>query len=300
MKNDKLDISEVADGVFRLELPIYFVGYPTVIYVIKGPQPVLVDPGSGSAVPGIQDALKHLAIKHLDYIMLTHLHVDHFGGAGTLSNLHPAAKVVLHPRYARHATDPARLRKVFTLIWGENFESRLGPVEAVLKERLLLPKDGDVIDVGGREFQFIYTPGHAPHHIAILDRKTRGLFCGEALGVPDFQMPAAPPNSFDLEAYIASSEKLLEMNLGLELLYYSHGTVERNPEVLIARNAWNACVYAEVVRAALMRGEEAESICRLVGEHVYANYGVRIPPRAENVTVAGLSLYFKEQELKAV
>jgi glyoxylase-like metal-dependent hydrolase (beta-lactamase superfamily II) len=299
VKNDKLDITEVADGVFRLELPIYFVGYPTVIYIIKGPQPVLVDPGSGSAVPGIQDALKHLAIKQLDYIMLTHLHVDHFGGAGALSNLHPKAKVMLHPRYARHATDPARLRKVFTLIWGENFESRLGPVEAVLKERLLLPKDGDVIDVGGREFQFIYTPGHAPHHIAILDRKTKGLFCGEALGVPDFQMPAAPPNSFDLEAYIASSEKLLAMNLGMKLLFYSHGTAEPDPDVLIERNARNARVYGGLVREGLLRGESSEELCRRVGEHVYANYGVRIPERAVNVTVAGLSLYFKEQALKA-
>ena len=299
MKNDKLDISEIADGVFRLELPIYFVGYPTVIYIIKGPQPVLVDPGSGSAVPAIQDALKQLSIKQLDYIMLTHLHVDHFGGAGALSNLHPNAKVMLHPRYARHATDPARLRKVFTLIWGQDFESRLGPVEAVPKERLLLPKDGDVIDVDGRKLDIIYTPGHAPHHMAILDRKTKGLFCGEALGVPDFQMPAAPPNSFDLEAYIASSEKLLAMDLGLKLLFYSHGTAEPNPDVLITRNARNARVYGELVREGLLRGESSEELCRNVGEHVYANYGVRIPERAVNVTVAGLSLYFKEQELKA-
>ena len=295
MKNNELEIAEVADGVFRLALPIYFVGYPTVIYIIKGSQPVLVDPGSGSAVPAIQDALKQLSIKHLDYIMLTHMHMDHFGGAGALSNLHPKAKVMLHPRYVRHAIDPSRLRKVFTIIWGENFEATFGAVAAVPEERLLLLKDGDVIDVGDRKLQVIYTPGHAPHHIAIYDRKTKGLFCGEALGVPDFQMPAAPPNSFDMKAYIASSEKLLAMNLGMKLLFYSHGTAEREPEVLIARNARNARVYGELVREGLLRGESSEELCHKVAEHVYINYGVRIPERAVNVTVAGLSLYFKSE-----
>ena len=294
-----MEIAEVADGVFRFELPIYFVGYPTVIYIIKGPQPVLVDPGSASAVPAIQEALKQLSIKRLDYIMLTHMHMDHFGGAGALSNLHPKAKVMLHPRYARHAIDPSRLRKVFTIIWGENFETTFGAVEPVPESRLLLPNDGDVIDIGGRKLQIIYTPGHAPHHLSIYDRKSRGLFCGEALGVPDFQMPAAPPNSFDLEAYIASSEKLLAMDLGLKLLFYSHGTAEPNPDVLIARNARNARVYGELVREGLLRGESSEELCRKVGEHVYTNYGVRIPERAVNVTVAGLSLYFKEQGLVA-
>ncbi|MFA5367290.1 MAG: MBL fold metallo-hydrolase [Dehalococcoidia bacterium] len=297
MKNNELNLSEVADNIYRLELPIYFVGYPAVIYIINGSQPVLVDPGPGSAVPAIQDALKHLAIKQLDYIMLTHLHVDHFGGAGALSNLHPAAKVVLHPRYARHATDPSRLRKVFTLIWGQDFESRLGPVEAVPKERLLLPKDGDVIVADDREFQFIYTPGHAPHHMCILDRRTKGLFCGEALGVPDFQMPAAPPNSFDLDAYIASSEKLLAMNLGLEMLYYSHGTAEKEPEALIARNAENARVFGEVVREGIALKESSKQICSRVAEHALKTYGVRLPDRAVDVTAAGFILFYNEKAM---
>ena len=169
MKNEELNLSEVADGVLRLELPIYFVGYPTVVYIIKGAEPALVDPGPASAVPAIQDALKRLSIKHLDYIFLTHLHMDHFGGAGALSKLHPKAMVVVHPGYARHAVDPSRLRGVFKYIWGEDFETRFGVVEAVPESRLLLPNDGDVIAAGDRELEIIYTPGHAPHHMAIFD-----------------------------------------------------------------------------------------------------------------------------------
>ena len=292
-----MNLSEVADNIYRLELPIYFIGYPAVIYIINGPEPVLVDPGPASAVPAIQDALKRLSIKQLDYIMLTHLHMDHFGGAGALSNLHLRAKVVVHRDYARHAVDPSRLRGVFRYIWGEDFETRFGVVEAVPRNRLLLPGDGDVIAAGDRELEIIYTPGHAPHHMAIFDKETKGLFCGEALGVPDFQMPAAPPNSFDLDAYINSSNKLLTMNLGMKLLFYSHGTAEREPEVLIARNAENARVYGEVVWEGMSLGESSEELCRRVAEHALRTYGVRLPERAVSVTAAGFILFFNEKAL---
>jgi len=295
--NTALNLSEVADNIYRLELPIYFVGYPAVIYIINGPAPVLVDPGPASAIPAIQEALAHLSIKQLDYIFLTHLHMDHFGGAGALSKLHLKAKVAVHPQYAKHAINPSRLRSVFKIIWGADFESRFGKVEAVSKDRLLLPADGDVVAAGDREYQFIYTPGHAPHHMAILDRQTKGLFCGEALGVPDFQMPAAPPNSFDMDAYIASSHKLLAMKLGLEMLYYSHGTAEREPEALIARNAENARVFGEVVREGIALGEKSEAICRRVDEHAFKMYGVRLPERAVSVTAAGFILFYNEKAL---
>lgn len=297
MKHNDLNLNEVADNIYRLELPIYFVGYPAVIYIINGPAPVLVDPGPASAIPAIQEALARLSIKQLDYIFLTHLHMDHFGGAGALSQLHPKAKVAVHPDYSRHAVDPSRLRGVFKYIWGEDFESRFGKVEAISKDRLLLPSEGDVVDAGDRKFQFIYTPGHAPHHMAILDRQTKGLFCGEALGVPDFQMPAAPPNSFDLDAYIASSEKLLAMKLGLDMLYYSHGTAEREPEALIARNAENARVFGEVVREGIALKESSKQICSRVAEHALKTYGVRLPDRAVDVTAAGFILFYNEKAL---
>ena len=290
-----MNLSEVADGVFRLETPIITAQYPAVAYIIKSPLPVVIDPGTTVNIPMLREAMKKLDIDKLAYIMSTHLHMDHFGSAGTLSKLYPEARIVVHPRYAKHAIRPSYIIKAFRVVWGQNFEETFGEVEPVPEERLLLPEDGEVIDVGDRELKVIYTPGHAPHHIAIFDRKVKGLFCGEALGVPDFQLPAAPPNSFDLKPYIASAEKLREMKLGAELIFIAHGGVERDLDVLVARVIENIRLYGDMVLDGLKNNESQESMERRVSDDIERRHGVRVPQRGLFVTVAGLTAYFKSE-----
>ena len=287
------DIIEVADGIYRLETPIITAQYPAVAYIIKSPLAVVIDPGTTSNIPMLRDALSSLAIDEPSYIIPTHLHMDHAGSAGTLSKLYPDAKVVVHPHYARHAIDPSRLIAAFRIVWGGDFESRFGAVEPVSEDRLLLPQDGEVIDVGDRVLEIIYAPGHAPHHIAIFDRKVKGLFCGEALGLPDLQLPAAPPNSFDLKAYSDTLEKLMKMNLGAELIFFAHGVVERNLDVLAARAIENIRVYGDMVFEGLRKGESQEDMEQRVAADIERRHGVRVAQRGLYVTVAGLTAYFK-------
>ena len=287
------DITEVASNIYRLETPIITAQYPAVAYIIKSPLPVVIDPGTTSNIPMLRDAMKKLDIGKPSYFIPTHLHMDHSGSAGTLAKLYPNARIVVHPRYARHSIEPTRLIAAFRIVWGGDFETRFGAVEAVPESRLLLPKDGEVINVGDRELEIIYTPGHAPHHIAIYDRKSRGLFCGEALGVPDFQLPAAPPNSFDLRPYIASAEKLRGMKLGAELIFFAHGGVERDLDVIAARAIDNIRVYGDMVLEGLKKGETQESMERMVSADIERRHGVRVPQRGLFVTVAGLTAYFK-------
>jgi glyoxylase-like metal-dependent hydrolase (beta-lactamase superfamily II) len=241
----------------------------------------------------LREAMSKLDIDKPAYFIPTHLHMDHSGSAGTLSKLYPEARIVVHPRYAKHAIKPARLIAAFRIVWGQNFEETFGEVEPVPEERLFLPKDGDVIDIGDRKLQIIYTPGHAPHHLSIYDRKSRGLFCGEALGVPDFQLPAAPPNSFDLKPYIASAEKLREMRLGAEMIFFAHGGVERDLDVLVARVIENIRLYGDLVLDGLKKGETQENMERHVSDDIERRHGIRVPQRGLYVTVAGLTAYFK-------
>ena len=289
------NIDEVADGIYRLETPIITAQYPAVAYIIKSPLPVVIDPGTTSNIPMLRDALSRLGIDKPAYFIPTHLHMDHSGSAGTLAKLYPEAKIVVHPRYARHAIDPTRLIAAFRIVWGQKFEEVFGEVEPVPEDRLLQPKDGEVIDVGDRELEIIYAPGHAPHHIAIFDRKSRGLFCGEALGLPDFQLPAAPPNSFDLDSYSATIEKLRGVKPGAELVFFAHGVVERNLDVLAARAIDNIRVYGDMVLEGLRKGESQEDMERRVGADIERRYGVRVAQRGLYVTVAGLTAYFKSE-----
>jgi glyoxylase-like metal-dependent hydrolase (beta-lactamase superfamily II) len=289
------NFDEVADGIYRLETPIITAQYPAVAYIIKSPSPVVIDPGTTSNIPMLRDAMKKLGIDKPSYFIPTHLHMDHSGSAGTLAKLYPKAKIVVHPRYARHAIDPSRLIAAFRIVWGQKFEETFGEVEPVPEDRLLLPKDGEVIDVGYRELEIIYAPGHAPHHIAIYDRKSRGLFCGEALGLPDFQLPAAPPNSFDLDSYSATIEKLRGVKPGAELVFFAHGGVERGLDALAARALDNIRVYADMVLKGLRNGESQENMEGMVAADMECRYGVRVPQRGLYVTVAGLTAYFKSK-----
>jgi glyoxylase-like metal-dependent hydrolase (beta-lactamase superfamily II) len=289
------NIDEVAEGIFRLETPLLTAQYPSVAYVIKDTASAMIDPSPSANVPALLDALRHLAIKELDYILPTHLHMDHYGGTGAFSRLYPKAKVVVHPRYARHAIDPSRMIEAFKMVFGSDFEERFGTVEPVAEDVLLLPQDGEAIAVGDKELEFIYTPGHAPHHLAIYDRKARGLFCGEALGLPDFQLPAAPPMSFDLDTYIGTIEKLRGMNLGAEMVFVSHGTVERESSAVMQRALDNISIYGDMVLYGLRNGDAPEKIERHIGTDIERRHGVRVAQRGLNVTVAGLSIYFKSK-----
>jgi glyoxylase-like metal-dependent hydrolase (beta-lactamase superfamily II) len=288
-----INIDEVADGIYRLETPIITAQYPAVGYIIKSPSPVVIDPGTTSNIPMLREALSELDIDKPAYFIPTHMHMDHSGSAGTLAGLYPEAKFVVHPRYAKHAINPVRLIAAFRIVWGEDFEETFGEVEPVPEEQLLLPEDGDIIDTGDRELEIIYAPGHAPHHIAVFDGEVKGLFCGEALGLPDFQLPAAPPNSFDRDTYIATLEKLRRMKLGAEFVFFAHGGVEWDLNTLIARAIDNIHVYGDMVLEGLRKGQTQESMERRVGADLERRHGVRVPQRALYVTVAGLTAYFR-------
>lgn len=208
-------VFSVADGITAIDT--FMGGRPryTAAYLLDAAEPTLVETGPGTSVGPVAAALDHLGIepRALAHIVLTHIHLDHAGGVGQLAERFPMSTVWVHERGATHLVDPARLVASTARVWGEReMRDLFGPAEPVSDERVRPLHDADVIRIGDRELTVLDTPGHASHHVALVDSHTGAVFTGDALGihVPDLPVlrPATPPPEFDLERYVASIEHI--------------------------------------------------------------------------------------------
>jgi glyoxylase-like metal-dependent hydrolase (beta-lactamase superfamily II) len=202
--------------------------------VVAGDRAAFVDTGTNHSVDLLLDALsrKDLDVGQVDFVFLTHVHLDHAGGAGRLMRRLPNAKAVLHPRGARHMTDPGRLIAGSRAVYGnERFAEMYGDVEAIPVGRILVADDGQEFRFGGREVRTLFTEGHARHHYCLVDPASRGVFTGDSFGVSyreldtaagEFIFPTTTPVHFDPpEAHKAVDRILLEEPEHLYLTHYS-------------------------------------------------------------------------------
>lgn len=297
----KVAIGEVALGVYRMEVPSDKLINIFSVYLIREDGGALVEPGPAINTPGILQGLAHIGYDpaRLQLIIPTHIHLDHGGGTGLLAQKFPQAKAVIHPDGKRHMVDPSRLIQSTRMAFGEDFEDRYGPILAIPEGQLIIPQDGEVIKLGSRELQVVYSPGHAPHHLSILDRKSGGLFCGEALGVPapgtNVPVPFAAPPGFDLEVYLATMEKLKALKP--RLLFYSHGPVGREPEKLISLAQQTSREYGDLILAGLKAGKGEEEIVQQVKDYLTRRTGIADERLLPGMTVAGYAFYFKRKGL---
>jgi glyoxylase-like metal-dependent hydrolase (beta-lactamase superfamily II) len=235
---------EVAEGITAIDTFMGGRARYTAAYLLAGSRPTLVETGPGTSVEPVTRALAHLGVEPsaLANIVLTHIHLDHAGGVGALAARFPGATVWVHERGARHLADPARLVQSATRVYGEaRMASLFGPVEPVPAERLRVLADEEILDLGGRTLRSLDTPGHASHHLALVDSVTGMVFTGDALGIhlPDLPIlrPATPPPDFDLELAIASIERIRSA-AGAALLFAHFGPIpdpERTCDLAIRR-----------------------------------------------------------------
>ena len=296
-----VDVKEVADKIYRFETPIPGFFAVFVVYLISEPEGVLIEPGPAAAVPLIREGMSYVGMKDLAYIIPTHIHMDHGGGMGALAQIFPKAKVLVHPRGAKHAIDPSRLIEGTRMVFGADFEEHYGPILPVPESQIYVPEDGEVISANGRELQIIYAPGHAQHHMAIFDRSVQGLFCGEALGMPvdrtrPLAFPQVAPPNFDQELYLSTIEKL--RRLDARILLYSHGpAIQREPETLIASVAENTKVFGDLILDALKEGQPHQAIGRRLADHMESSLGIRIDEAGLAMIVGGYITYYKSKGL---
>lgn len=261
------DVSEVADDIYQIETDeanaYGSLGLPrcSMIYFIADRQTALVETGPAVVAPAVLDAILQLGHdpSSLSYILLTHIHLDHAGGAGTIARQFPQLEVLVHQRGARHLIDPSRLIEGTRQAFGERFEDEYGPILPIPELQVRAVEDGEVIVLGERELRVIYAPGHAPHQMCIYDTKSQGVFSGEALGTPQIASNiVSPVAGFDLDAALDTIDKLSKLDP--KIVFCSHGGVSREPVKLIQSVRANTKAYGAIILEAMKAGEGKEQI----------------------------------------
>ena len=239
----------------------------TGAFLVRSERTALVETGPRSTVEEILKGLADAGVEYLDAIVVTHVHLDHAGAAGTLASLFRTAVVAVHEIGAPHLVDPAKLWSSATRIYGVEMERMWGGIDPLPAERMRPLSDGDVIDLGGASLRALATPGHASHHHAFLEESTGTLFAGDALGVrlPDVGVarPATPPPEFDLEQSLGSIERLA--GLGAERIVLTHfgdsdaGAGASSPAEMCERAAEALRRWVEWVRRARTGTEDIDA-----------------------------------------
>lgn len=206
----------VADGIVMVDTAMAGQRELNAVFVLEGPEPALIEAAPAADGPIVTGALARLGIGATDlaHLVVTHIHLDHAGGAGALLERYPSATVWVHERGARHLVDPTRLVASTARTYGEaRMHALYGEVTPCPADRVRTVVDGDTIAIGGgRSLAIVHTPGHASHHVAIHDDATGAMFTGEAVGTylpwAGTFRPALPPPEVDLEAMRTSVEAM--------------------------------------------------------------------------------------------
>ncbi len=255
-------VTEVAEQIYEIFPEDPRVGVACCCYLVVDEQTALIETGSSSQVDEILEGMAKLGYgaESLSFIIPTHIHVDHGGGAGYLAQKADRAKVVAHPKGAPHFIDPSKLSAGSSQIFGNDFETHFGSLLPVPEARIHIAKDGETISLGQRGLKIIHTPGHCSDHIAIHDSKSHGLFCGEALGgylpMEDRVLLAVSPPVFLFDAALAGIKKIKSMEPSH--LFYSQWGHGKNPGVLLDRIEAHLNACGEMIRQGLASGESEE------------------------------------------
>jgi glyoxylase-like metal-dependent hydrolase (beta-lactamase superfamily II) len=240
-------------------------------YVLKGKDATaIVETGPTCSVPNLLSGLKELDIenKAIDYVMVSHIHIDHAGGAGTLLKYLPNAKLVVHPKGAPHMINPDKLWDASKQVLGR-VAVAYEEIEPVPKNRVITPADGQTFDLGGSlQVSVLETLGHASHHLGYYENETRGVFQGDAAGIYIPQLGVTMPTTpapFHFELTLASIGKMEQLQPNR--LYYTHfGPLDDAMDRLEKyRNQLE--LWASVVSEAVKRGDSDDGIYKQILEH---------------------------------
>lgn len=251
-------ITRHPDGITAVDAEYLREGLAAVHIVERAGRAAFVDTGTAPGVPRLLAALEQLGIARdaVDYVFLTHVHLDHAGGAGALMQALPNAHAVVHPRGLTHMVDPGKLIRGSIAVYGEELYERLyGELTPIPANRIIATNDGQRLALADRVFEFVHTPGHALHHHSIVDCETSSIFPGDTFGLSyreldtergAFVVPTTTPTQFDPDQLVASIVRLLAYEP--KALYLTHYSRVTEPERLAEQLTTQIRRFAAIAR----------------------------------------------------
>ncbi|MFK7816613.1 MAG: MBL fold metallo-hydrolase, partial [Gammaproteobacteria bacterium] len=213
---------EYAAGITCIDAMYINPGHACCYLMVEKGRAAFIDTGTGHSVPYLLETLKakNVHVENVDYVIPTHVHLDHAGGAGLLMRQLPNAKLVIHPRGASHMINPEKLVVGTTAVYGEDkFKQYYGEIIPIDEQRVMVAKDEDEIQLANRTLTFLDTPGHARHHFCVYDHTSEGFFTGDTFGLSykeldnedgAFILPTTTPVQFEPDAWQNTLTRMLE------------------------------------------------------------------------------------------
>ena len=242
----------------------------TSAYLVGAREPALVETGPTTSADAVTEGLRSLGLgaDDLAHVVVTHIHLDHAGGVGHIAARFPRATVWVHERGARHLADPTRLIGSAAQVYGgmDRLLDMFGPMDPVDAGRIRTIGEGDRVDLGDRALDVMYTPGHASHHVSLVDSESGALFTGDALGIhfPDVGVlrPATPPPDIDVELAVESIERI--RGRAESALMFSHFGPVREVDELCGVAADRLRAWAGIVREAMEATDDLDRIAEIL------------------------------------
>jgi len=277
--------ARVAEGIIAIDTEFVRRRMDASHLIVDDGHAAFVDTGTFFSVPNLLAALaaQGLEVGAVDYILLTHVHLDHAGGVGRLAAALPRARVLVHPRGLSHIVDPSILAAATKAVYGEaRFAQEYGEVSGVPPERIEAVEDGRRIRVGRRTWELIYTPGHALHHLCIVDRDTAEVFTGDTFGVSyreldtaagEFIFPTTSPSQFDPQQLHASIDRILEYKP--KSAYLTHYSRVGHVEELALDLHSDIDAFVRIARTVADAPDKAERMTPMLFDHLSARLATR-------------------------
>lgn len=267
-----MELIDYHNGIYAFDAGYIRPKLASIHLIVDHGRAAFIDTGHNDSLPQSQAALAALGLspESVDYIILTHIHLDHAGGAGAMMRVFPNAKLVVHPRGSRHMVDPSKLWAATEEVYGrDNARALYGEIVPVAAERVLETHDGQVLTLGRRELALYDSPGHAKHHIFIHDRAAKGIFTGDTFGISYREMdvdgrafifPSSTPSQFDPDQLRASVEHMIALDP--EAVYLTHFSRIAPPRQLAADMLRRLDEVLRITREAAASGADVEATTR--------------------------------------